>query len=260
MAIPQKKSRISTFDVALHWDTNILYFQRSTMKYKNVKELKEKIEAEVKEDFDFEQHLFKKYPSLFYTGIDGELLPQFQRCWNDCPKGWETIVDDLCGAIVNYTKNTSHSIPNPDKKIMRFLSKKWFVISRTINHFFNPYKNHSIVFNSEQKQKLENSFAGKVRKSTSTISQFFYKQELYIYQKPPEVKIVQYKEKFGTLRFYIDGGDENVEGMIRFAEYLTSKTCQNTGDSGSLVCKRSWYATLSPEEAKRLGFSINKDS
>jgi hypothetical protein len=229
------------------------------MKIKNAKELKEKIEAEAKQDFDFEQHLFKKYPSLFYIGEDGELLPQMYRCWNDCPKGWETLVDHLCGAIVNYNKNSTRSIPNPDKKIMRFLQKAWRPIRIKIDQWFNPYKNHAIVFNLEQKQKLENSFAGKVRAATSRISQYFYTQELYVYQKPPAVKIAQYKEKFGTLRFYIDGGDETVEGMIRIAEYLSGKTCQNTGEEGSTVSKGGWWATLSPKEAKRLGYSSKKE-
>jgi hypothetical protein len=206
------------------------------MNAKTVKELKEKIEAEAKEDFDFEQHLFKKYPSLFYTGEDGELLPQFQRCWNNCPKGWELIVDHLCGSIVNYIENTSGSVINPNKKIMRFLNKHWCVI----------------------RQKIHKKFSIKVRRVTSKISYFFSK-ELYIHWEPPTVKVAQYKEKYGGLRFYIDGGDENVQGMIRFAEYLCGKTCQDTGEAGDLCKKGSWYATLSPAKEQQLGFSTIKE-
>ena len=77
------------------------------MKAKNTKELKEKIEATAKSEFDFEQHLFKKYPDLFHTGEDGQLPPQFQRCWNDCPTGWETLVDNLFGSIDQYIKYTT---------------------------------------------------------------------------------------------------------------------------------------------------------
>ena len=228
------------------------------MKHKTVKELKEKIEAEAKQDFDFEQHLFKKYPSLFYTGEDGELLPQMQRCWNDCPKGWETLVDNLCGSIVDYVENTSRSIPNPDKKVLLFAYRAWNVIRNKIDYHFNPYKNHKII-NLEQRQKLENSFAGKVRKATSKISRYFTDQKLYINQRPPAVKIEQYKEKFGSLRFYTNVDDEVINGMIRFAEYLSTKTCQNTGKEGSQCHKRGWWATLSPKEAKRLGFSKKKE-
>jgi hypothetical protein len=84
-------------------------------------------------------------------------------------------------------------------------------------------------------------------------------RDLYIHTKPEQAKIAQYKEKFGTLRVYADGGDDYVEGMIRFAEYLTSKTCQNTGQAGDLCKKGGWYTTLSPKEAKRLGFSATKE-
>jgi len=195
-----------------------------------MKELKEKIEAEVEEDF--EQYLFKKYPSLFYTGENGELLPETQRCHSDCPKGWEPIVDNLCGAIVDYTKNTSRCILNPNKKIMRFLNNSWFVIKR----------------------KVDRKFSTKVRRVTHKISQFFYGQELYISQNPPDVKVTQFKEKFGTLRFYADGGDDCVDGMIRFAEYLSSKTCQYTGEAGDMFKKGRWCATLSPPKAEELGF------
>ena len=218
------------------------------MKSKTVKELKEKIEAEAKEDFDFEQLLFKKYPSLFETAEDGELHPQFQRCWNDCPKGWETLVDNLFGAIVDYTKNTSRSVKNPNKKFMYFMSKLWDKLRLKIDRCCNTYRNPKNI-----------CYKG-VRKITTKITFFFYAQKLYVDAKPVVVKIAQYKEKFGSLRIYIDGGDDHVEGMIRFAEYLSQKTCQNTGKPGSMVQKGSWWATLSLKEAKRLGYTLRKES
>ena len=228
------------------------------MNYKNIKELKEKIEAGVKEDFDFEQYLFKKYPDLFHKGKDGELLPQFQRCWNDCPKGWETLVDNLFGSIDSYIKNTTRSEANPKKKIKAFVYKKiWSKTKSKLDQIFNPY--HDFVIRSfasptqEQKAKMEKRFSMKVRRFTSRISAWFI-SEMYVYLKPKQVKIAQYKEKFGTLRVYTDGGDEHVDGMIRFAEYLSAKTCQETGEAGD-ICKRgSWYTVLSPAKAEELGY------
>ena len=213
------------------------------MKTKNVKELKQKIAASVKEDFDFEQYLFEKYPSLFCTDEAGELLPQEQRCWNDCPKGWETLVDNLFGSIVDYTQNTSRSVKNPDKKLLYFVSKVWNKLRLRIDRCCDTYRSPN------------NILYKKVRKLTSKITFFFYGQKLYVTAKPVEVKISQYKEKYGSLRIYIDGGDEEVEGMIRFAEYLSTKTCQKTGKPGSMVQRGSWWATLSPKEAKRLGYT-----
>jgi hypothetical protein len=59
------------------------------------------------------------------------------------------------------------------------------------------------------------------------------------------VKAVQVKEKFGTLRFYIEGGDEEVFGMIKMAEAMSRNVCEITGDIG---INNVWiWATRSPE-------------
>lgn len=42
----------------------------------------------------------------------------------------------------------------------------------------------------------------------------------------PQVVAEQVKEKFGTLRFYYQGGDDTVDGMVRMAETMTSVTCE----------------------------------
>jgi len=220
------------------------------MKYKNAKELKEKIEAEVKEDYDFEQHLFKKYPDLFPKGEDGELLPQMQRCWNDCPKGWEQLVDNLFGCIDSYVKNTTKTIINPKKKVKAWIYRN--VASKILSQLdrvFNPYKvvNYATALSAEQKAKRDNLFSMKVRRLTSKVRAWFL-SEMYTYTNPEQVKIGQYKEKFGTLRVYADSADETVDGMIRFAEYLSGKICQYTGEAGSTRNVGGWYITLSEEQ------------
>ena len=53
----------------------------------------------------------------------------------------------------------------------------------------------------------------------------------------------QVKEKFGTLRFYYDGGDETIEGMVRMAEAMTGKTCESCGVPGYLRTD-GWYRIL----------------
>ena len=46
------------------------------------------------------------------------------------------------------------------------------------------------------------------------------------------VVAVQVKEKFGGLRFYYDGGDDVIDGMVRMAESWASHTCETCGDKG----------------------------
>ena len=48
----------------------------------------------------------------------------------------------------------------------------------------------------------------------------------------PQVVIEQVKEKFGSLRFYYQGGDEYIAGLVSMAESMTGVTCQDCGDVG----------------------------
>ena len=70
-------------------------------------------------------------------------------------------------------------------------------------------------------------------------------------EKCPQVKVAQIKEKFGGLRFYYDGGDQTVRGMVRMAESWAARTCEECGKPGT---SRSggWVRTLCEEhEAER---------
>ena len=45
----------------------------------------------------------------------------------------------------------------------------------------------------------------------------------------PQVTVDQIKEKFGGLRFYYEGGDEQVRGMVSMAESWADHTCEDCG-------------------------------
>jgi len=59
----------------------------------------------------------------------------------------------------------------------------------------------------------------------------------------PQVVVEQIKEKFGGLRFYYQGGDEQIAGMVRMAEAWADIACEECGGIG----KRrggGWIRTL----------------
>ena len=59
----------------------------------------------------------------------------------------------------------------------------------------------------------------------------------------PQVTVAQIKEKFGGLRFYYDGGDDHINGMVRMAEAWADASCEECGSPG----KRrdgGWIKTL----------------
>ena len=63
--------------------------------------------------------------------------------------------------------------------------------------------------------------------------------------KPEQVECLQVKEKFAGLRFYTSGHDSNIEGMIKFAEYLCWNTCQLCGTMENVKLRGDrWMWTL----------------
>ena len=67
----------------------------------------------------------------------------------------------------------------------------------------------------------------------------------------PQVIVNQIKEKFGGLRFYYQGGDDAINGMVRMAESWASKSCEECGKPGA-PRHGGWMKTLCDEhEAER---------
>ena len=59
----------------------------------------------------------------------------------------------------------------------------------------------------------------------------------------PQVVVGQIKEKFGGLRFYYDGGDDEISGMVRMAEAWAGNTCETCGALG-MRREGGWIKTL----------------
>jgi hypothetical protein len=72
-------------------------------------------------------------------------------------------------------------------------------------------------------------------------------EEIYNYCNSNDKKIpdiIQIKEKFGSLRFYIQGGDEMIDGMIWLAESMSYKICEKCGTTENIGHTKSWIITL----------------
>jgi hypothetical protein len=50
-------------------------------------------------------------------------------------------------------------------------------------------------------------------------------------KKISQVHCTQVKEKWATLNFYFNGGDEMIEGMVSFAENISAHVCQECGST-----------------------------
>lgn len=68
-------------------------------------------------------------------------------------------------------------------------------------------------------------------------------------EKVAQVVASQVKEKFGGLRFYYDGGDDVIDGMVRMAESWAANTCETCGKPGKLR-GGGWLYTACDEHTK----------
>ena len=71
-------------------------------------------------------------------------------------------------------------------------------------------------------------------------------------------EVIQVKEKFGGLRFYINEGTSEIHQRIAKTEIESMKTCEITGKLGKLRTDIGWYRTLCDEEYYEC-LKVNKD-
>ena len=68
----------------------------------------------------------------------------------------------------------------------------------------------------------------------------------------------QVKEKYGSLCFYVTGGNDAVYDLIRNAEKMSEKTCEICGNKGlQFINNRGWMKTLCAAHAVELEYVID---
>jgi len=65
-------------------------------------------------------------------------------------------------------------------------------------------------------------------------------------------EVCQVKEKFGTLRFYINEGTDDIHKRIAKAEMESATICEATGKPGKLRNDLGWWRTLCDEEYDKI--------
>lgn len=63
------------------------------------------------------------------------------------------------------------------------------------------------------------------------------------YKQVPQVTVEQIKEKFGGLRFYYQGGNDTIAGMVSMAEAWADASCEECGAPGARR-NGGWIRTL----------------
>lgn len=173
--------------------------------------------------------LCNKYPKIFAERHKS--MQETAMCWGfEHGDGWYDIIDKLCLNIqghIDWSRNARVSA-------LRFNRAMARAITGDIKGLEHYYSSRS---ESYRNKNIEDALIKKEFRPVPDAC--------------PQVVAVQVKEKFGTLRFYIDGGDETIFGLIRMAESLSAVTCERCGNKAK-TRGGSWLLTLCDEHAKAL--------
>jgi len=175
--------------------------------------------------------LIEKYPLIFANrqGSPKETL----MCWGfECGDGWYEIINNLCSLIQNHIDNVN----NQREKMNRYN----IMINDAKNGdwtSFNEYYSH-IKADYRNEYKLR-AVSAEFQPLPDPVSQ---------------VVAVQVKEKFGSLRFYYNGGNEHVCGLVRMAEAMSAVTCEECGSPGKMRGP-GWILTLCDLHAEERGYN-----
>lgn len=171
----------------------------------------------------FIEEMENKYNHLFR---DGEL-----EYLSDCPVGWEPIVDRLLFLISEY-----QDFPVTFKKksgiggfVLCCVYKTFSAINKLNHYLFSPHFNKGFQ-TAEDFVKARKGLRGKIFKLIQgiclTVTTKFFCYEL---ETKDPVYVMQITGIHGVLLVYVDGVDDYIEGLLRYAEALSIETDPETG-------------------------------
>lgn len=181
----------------------------------------------MREDLDTE--LCKKYPKIFADRYKS--MRETCMCWGfECGDGWYNILNTACGMIQSHID--------------------WSRKQRLSNLRFNRALKKALSGNKEPLTKYY-SFNGVVdgyvlERVEEAITKAAFRN---VVEAVPQVVADQVKEKFGTLRFYVHGGDEYTNGIVAMAEAMSANMCETCGKPGKLR-GRGWIYTACDEHSR----------
>lgn len=155
----------------------------------------------------YERYLYKKYQPLYRE----HTLPMSQTCmcWGmECGDGWFNILNALSYSLCEDWISAKYNYDQINGRVGELRSPNY----KESNYNWRITEERIL----EAKERLNQEYA-----------------------KVPVA--VQVKEKFGSLRFYIHGGNDEQYALISFAERMSERTCEVCGKPGK-INKIGWLS------------------
>lgn len=191
---------------------------------------------------ELDAKLVAKYPKIFKDRLGD--MQETLMCWGfECGDGWYNIIDALCA-------NIQHKIDWSRKQRARALRKNRALKKALLGdnswliRYYQPDVSKGMPVRDYTMESVKNDI----------------KKIAFEEPKPaiPQVVAVQVKEKFGGLRFYVNGGTDGIYDMISMAESMSVVTCEECGSPGRRR-RGGWIRTLCDKHAEEMGYYIEEE-
>lgn len=173
---------------------------------------------------ELEEQLYTKYPKIFQD--KNKSCQETCMCWGiSCDDGWYWLLDNLCSQLQYNTDNNNHTyIPATRKdKIKNYIRLLITDLLRKLTFIKYKYKKPILKY-------LRSIEINKIKVESG---------------RYPQIIAAQVKEKFGGLRFYINGGTNEQYDTISFAESLSYNICENCGSTKNVTTEgKGWIKSL----------------
>ena len=172
---------------------------------------------------ELDKQLCERYPQIFANRYAD--MTTTAMCWGfECGDGWYNIIDQLCAQIqhhINWRENQYARAEGYNQALA--LAQAGFPAKLT------EYFTYGMVPEASTLKNVEFEIARN--------------QPRVLPVRVQQVVAEQVKEKYGTLRFYYDGGDAYISGMVTLAEAMSAVCCELCGAPG-LIRDGGWVRTL----------------
>lgn len=159
--------------------------------------------------------IIEKYPLLFEGG---DLQSPFSLYGFECDIGWYHIIENACHIMYQDYLQSEQQYNYAQSRIEKFDT---YVTNRRLYD--------TVTSKEDMIKELE------ISKSS-----FYCKMQEALTSMP---KVSQIKEKFGTLRFYIDNGNVTSNAITYYAELMSETACEVCGNTGKTYHMK-WHRTL----------------
>lgn len=174
---------------------------------------------------ELDEALCAKYPKLFrdrHAPMNVTCM-----CWGfDCGDGWYNIIDALCSNIqshIDWRRNQRLNALRFNRALQKGIDGDNGVALEKY------YSNGKYPLSPWQQENIDKEIKAKKFRTVPNATR--------------QVVVSQVKEKFGTLRFYVDRGNDEIHAMINMAESMSARTCEVCGSPGKSN-SHGWITTL----------------